>query len=217
MSNEDLYSWLRFKGGKGHHATVMDILKILIKDRREKPNLAMYSALLHSYASSKWGTAGKIRKTLDEMAAVGIELDARACEYVLEALAVHPDSFLRTDILEYMKARWWSPTPRAQGFIVAGLLRERCFEMALERLETMVKENVPIDPWLWDKTIWMLLEYGEVDEAFHVLSLRRHVSNVDSAVSETLWTQLLDVAGKKHIVSSCITSVGVVPGLDEPN
>lgn len=74
--------------------------------------------------------------------------------------------------------------------------------MALEKLEDMLRENVRIDPWLWDKAIWMLLEFGEVEEAFYVLSLRRNVgSNVDTSLSGSLWTQLLDVAGKRHIVS----------------
>lgn len=186
----------------GKHQEVLKMLNILIKDRRERPNLQMYTALLYSYVSPEWGTAGKIRKALEDMAVAGIELDARACECALEALAVHPDSFVRTDILEYMRERWWSPSPTAQCFVIAGLLRERCFEMALEKLEDMLRENVRIDPWLWDKAIWMLLEFGEVEEAFYVLSLRRNVgSNVDTSLSGSLWTQLLDVAGKRHIVS----------------
>ncbi|KAF2451023.1 hypothetical protein P171DRAFT_349062 [Karstenula rhodostoma CBS 690.94] len=160
----------------------------------------MYTALLHSYVSPEWGTAGKIHKALEEMAAVGIEPDARACECALEALAVHPDSFVRTDVLDYMRERWWTPTPTAQCFIIAGLLRERCFELALERLENMLDEGVRIDAWLWDKAIWILLEFGEVEEAFYVLSLKRKTSNnVDAGLSSILWSQLLDVAGQRQI------------------
>lgn len=202
MSNEELYAQVQVEAAKGRHPDVLTILNILIKDRRERPNLALYTALLHSYTSSAWGTAGKIRKALEDMAQAGIELDARACECTLEALAVHPDSFLRTDILEYMKERWWSLSPKSEGFVVAGLLRERCFEMALDKLETMVREGVRIDPWLWDKAIWSLLEFGEVEEAFYVLNLKKDLSpNGDPNLSGSLWLQLLDVAAKKHIVS----------------
>jgi hypothetical protein len=203
LSNEELYSRLRIDAAKGHHGEVMNMLRILIKDRRERPNLHMYTALLHSYVSPEWGTAGKIRKLLEDMDTAGIELDTRACECALEALAVHPDSFVRTDILDYMRDRWWTPSSTAQCFVIAGLLRERCFEMALEKLEGMLNDGVRIDPWLWDKAIWILLEFGEVGEALHVLSLKQNISgNVDAGLSSILWTQLLDVAGKTHLVST---------------
>lgn len=202
LSNEQLYNRLRIDAAKGLHPEVMSMLRILIKDRRERPNLAMYTALLHSYVSPEWGTAGKIRKALEDMAAAAIEPDARACECALEALAVHPDSFLRTDFLNYMRERWWTPTPSARCFIVAGLLRERCFEMALESLESMINEGVQVHAWLWNKAIWMLLEFGEVEEAFHVLSLKRKTSNnANGSSSGILWSQLLDVAGQRQIVS----------------
>ncbi|KAF1976632.1 hypothetical protein BU23DRAFT_455456 [Bimuria novae-zelandiae CBS 107.79] len=218
-SSDELYAYLRVAATKELHSDVMKMLRVLIMEKRERPNLAMYTALLHSYASPQWGSAGKIRKALEDMAIAGIELDARACECTLEALAVHPDSFTRTDILEYMRERWWTPTPRAQSFVVAGMLRERCFEMALEKLESMIKEGVRIEPWLWDKALWMLLEFGEVEEAFHVLNLKRNVvANADASVSGSLWTQLLDVAGKRHIAeaASMIWHTQVVPGYIKP-
>lgn len=203
MSTEELYSQARTEAGKGRHMEVLSILKILIKDRRERPNLAMYTALLHSYTSGPWGTAGKIRKALEDMAIAGVEPDARACECALEALAVHPDSFLRTDILEYMKERWWTLTPRTEGFVIAGLLRERCFEQAIERLEDMTKRDARVDGWVWDKAIWILLEFGEVEEALYVLSLKQGVSYIaEPMLSDTLWLRLLDVAAHKHMVSS---------------
>ena len=201
MTTEELYHEARVRAGKGRHLEVLKILEILIKDRGERPNLAMYTALLHSYTSAPWGTAGKIRKALEDMEIAGVEPDARACECALEALAVHPDSFLRTDILEYMKERWWTLSPRAEGFVVAGLLRERCFEQAMEMLEGM-KDNARVDGWVWDKAIWILLEFGEVEEAFHVLNLKQSVNpNVDTLLSDTLWLRLLDVAAHKHMVS----------------
>lgn len=207
MTTEELYSQVQIDAAKGRHSEVMVMLNILIRERRERPNIALYTALLHSYTSASQGTAGKIRKALEDMAIAGVEIDARACECTLEALAVHPDSFLRTDILTYMKERWWSLSPKTENFVVAGMLRERCFEMALERMEKMFREGVYIEGWLWDKAIWSLLEYGEVEEAFYVLNMKKGLSpHADLNLSGSLWQQLLDVAAKKHIVSISIAN-----------
>lgn len=179
----------------------MSIIKILIKDRRERPNAHMYTALLHSYANCEEGTAGKVRKILEEMESAGIELDGRGAECVLEALAVHPDYLLRNDILEYMKERWFNLSERGHNFVAAGLLRDRCFEQALAKLEEMIKHGVKVHGWLWDQTIWILLEFGEVEEALYVLNLRHNVVESGAKLSNALWLELLDAAGKRHLVS----------------
>ncbi|KAF2127514.1 hypothetical protein P153DRAFT_432642, partial [Dothidotthia symphoricarpi CBS 119687] len=221
-----LYEHLRAEGAKGHYEEVMKINSILVKDRREKPNKEMYTAILHSFVSSDNGTAGKVRKVLEEMGfwsetsdALGgmgkVELDARGCECVLEALAVHPDYLLRTEILEYMKARWFTLSDRGHGFVVAGLLRERNFEQALETLEDMIKKKTRIEDWLFDKAIWMLLEFGEVEEAFYVLSLRADMVGGINVVKmdNALWGALLDAAGQKqlHDAANLIWTTRVQP------
>jgi hypothetical protein len=66
----------------------MNIIKILIKDRRETPNLRLYAGILHSFVNTQEGTAGKIRKVLEEMQEEGIDLDAGTCHYVLEVRTV---------------------------------------------------------------------------------------------------------------------------------
>ncbi|KAJ4364504.1 hypothetical protein N0V83_009099 [Neocucurbitaria cava] len=129
----------------------------------------------------------------------------RGCECVLEALAVHPDYLLRNEILEYMKSRWFTLSDRGQNFVVAGMLRERHFEHALETLEDMAKRKVRIENWLLDKAMWMLLEFGEVEEAFYVLSLKEAVQSKGGAgtvkLSDALWGALLDAAGQRQMVS----------------
>jgi tetratricopeptide (TPR) repeat protein len=195
----------------------MSICRVLIKDRGEQPNKEMYAAILHSFVDAENGTVGKVRKVLDEMgfwndadgALVGrpkIELDARGCECVLEVLAVHPDYLLRNEILEYMKSRWFTPSDRARNFVVAGLLRDRHFEHALESLDDMVRNNIRVESWLFDKTIWMLLEFGEIEEAFYVLSLKEGVKSKSAGtgaveLSDALWGALLDAAAQKQLVS----------------
>jgi len=212
-----LYEHVRIEGAKGHFNDVMDICRILVKDRGEQPNREMYTAILHSFVDCTNGTAGKVRKVLEEMgfwndrdgSASGwpkIELDARACECVLEVLAVHPDYLLRVDILEYMKSRWLALSDRAHNFVVAGMLRERHFEHALSTLEDMVKNNIRVENWLFEKTMWMLLEFGEVEEAFYVLNLRSNVQGRGNGIamvklSDALWGALLDGAAQANLVS----------------
>jgi pentatricopeptide repeat protein len=212
-----LYEHVRAAGAMGNFEEVMNICRVLIKDRGEQPNREMYTAILHSFVDSANGTAGKVRKVLEEMgfwnetdrSLAGqpkFELDARGCECVLEVLAVHPDYLLRAGILEYMKSRWFMPSDRARNFIIAGMLRERHFEHALELLEEMVRNKASVESWLFDKTIWMLLEFGEVEEAFYVLSLKEGAHSKSSGtgavqLSIALWGALLDAAARRQLVS----------------
>lgn len=197
----------------------MSICNILIKDRGQRPDKEMYAAILHSFTNSVVGTAGKVRKVLEEMGFWGnsendgisvagrVELDVRGCENVLEALAVHPDYLLRAEILEYMKERWFTLSDRGHNFLVAGLLRERLFEQALEMLEDMCRKKVRVEEWAFSEAMWLLLEFGEVEEAFYVLGLKEGTMGTNTAgatagvkLSNALWGAMLDAAAKQHLV-----------------
>jgi hypothetical protein len=215
-----LYELLRIEGAKGQYDAVLHIINVLIRDREERPNKDMYVAILHSFVSSENGTAGKVRKVLEEMGfweddgwsmnGVGkIDLDHKGCEVVLEALAVHPDYLLRNEILEHMKARWYTLSPHTHNFVVAGLLRDRLFEQALEKLDDMAQNDIKIEKWLLDKAMWMLLEFGQTEEAFHVLSLRhnlqsKEINNRYLKPSSALLGAMLDAAGREQLVSAAL-------------
>ena len=217
-----LYEDLRIEGAKGNFDQVMSICRVLVQDRGQAPDKDMYAAILHSFTSSDQGTAGKVRKVLEEMGfwsdasdmtgGQKVELDIRGCENVLEALSVHPDYLLRAEVLEYMRAKWFPLSPRAQGFVVAGLLRERSFEQALEMLEGMCGK-VRVEAWVWSVAMWSLLEFGEVEEAFYVLGLKERATekNIGGEVygvklSSALWGALLDAAANKQLVSNTLTA-----------
>lgn len=210
-----LYQDLRVQGAKGKFDEVMKICNVLVKDRGKAPDKEMYAAILHSFTSSSDGTAGKVRKVLEDMGfwsdgtdgSVRVELDLRGCENVLEALAVHPDYLLRAEVLDYMREKWFTLSDRAQGFVVAGLLRERLFEQALDMLEDMCAKKARVDDWIWSEAMWSLLEFGEVEEAFYVLGLKdsatqSHVPGaaVGVKLSNALWSAMLDAAAKKQLV-----------------
>ncbi|KAH5701838.1 hypothetical protein HBI44_036910 [Parastagonospora nodorum] len=228
-----LYEHLREEGARGNFDEVFNICRVLVKDRDELPNKEMYNAILHSFASDSNGTAGKVRKVLDEMGfwaeedsingQTKIELDARGCECVLEALAVHPDYLLRTEILEYMKTRWFPLTPRGENYVVAGMLRERNFEQALEMLEGMANRQIKIENWLFHKAMWILLEHGEVEEAFYVLNLKDSVQRQSQGLqsprlSSALWLALLDAASRQQLydASKMVWTTQVQPGYLKP-
>jgi hypothetical protein len=153
----------------------------------------MYIAALQSLVSPDKGTAGLIRRTLEEMQAEGLAIDSRVCHVALEALAVHPDYILRTQLLEYMREKWYTLSPSGANYVVAGLLRERQFELALERMEGMERENVPVFAWTRDLAMWLLLRDGEVEEAFRIALGRERMS-------QPLWAALLDAAARGHYV-----------------
>ncbi|KAF3048365.1 hypothetical protein E8E12_011731 [Didymella heteroderae] len=230
-----LYEDLRDAGAKGDFHEVMKICNVLIQDRGQRPDQAMYAAILHSFTSSTEGTAGKVRKVLEEMGfwsdkatmdgAEKVDLDVRGCENVLQALAVHPDYLLRAEVLEYMREKWFTLSDRAHCFVVAGLLRERLFEQALEMLEDMCRKKVQVDDWVWSEAMWLLLEFGEVEEAFYVLGLKESVSDagVPGAaygvkLSNALWGAMLDAAAYQqlHDAARIVWTSQVQPGYLKP-
>jgi pentatricopeptide repeat protein len=215
-----LYEDLRDAGAKGQFDEVMKISNVLIQDRGQRPDQAMYAAVLHSFASCENGTAGKVRRVLEEMGFWSdnasldgmpdgrekVDLDVRGCENVLQALAVHPDYLLRAEVLEYMREKWYTLSDRAHCFVVAGLLRDRLFEQALAMLEDMCRKKVRVDEWVWSEAMWLLLEFGEVEEAFYVLSLKESVSEGTPGaaygvkLSNALWGAMLDAAAQQQLV-----------------
>ncbi|KAF2279189.1 uncharacterized protein EI97DRAFT_455467 [Westerdykella ornata] len=216
LPTADLYERLRSDAAAGRYEEVFNAVKILIKDRRERPNIRLYAAMLHSFVNPEYGTAGKIRKVLEEMAELGVDLDAGGCHAVLEALAVHPDYLLREEILTYMKGRWFTLTDRGHNMVVAGLLRDRLFEQAIQKIEDMNQQRIRVADWLLDKAVWILLDYGEMDEAWQLLRMRQQSGR--TTISPPLWAHFLDTAAKLCHVESVthIWTTRVIPGYLKP-
>jgi hypothetical protein len=107
---------------------------------------------------------------------------------------VHPDYLLRNELLSYMKDRWFTLSDRGHNMVAAGLLRDRLFEQALQKIEDMSQQRIKIADWLLDKAIWILLDYGEIGEAWNLLLLRQQ--NGRNVISQALWGQFLEVSAK---------------------
>jgi hypothetical protein len=78
--------------------------------------------------------------------------------------------------------------------VVAGLLRDRLFEQALQKIDEMNQQRIRVQDWLLDKAIWILLDYKEIEEAWHLLLARQQPGR--TSLSQPLWTQFLDVAAE---------------------
>jgi hypothetical protein len=99
-----------------------------------------------------------------------------------------------------MRDQWFSLSDRGHNMVVAGLLRDRLFEQAIQKIEDMIQQRIKIADWLLDKALWILLDYGEVGEAWNLLLLRQQSGR--SLLSPVLWGQFLEVAAKMCHVSS---------------
>ncbi|OCL03225.1 hypothetical protein AOQ84DRAFT_348060 [Glonium stellatum] len=212
-----IYDNLRVWAATGNQAKVTEAVRYLIYERQERPNVRLYSALILVNVSPLYGTAGKVAALLQDMRHDGIELDAGTCHDVLEALAVHPDYLLRNEIIEYMEERWLTLNNQGHNFVVAGMLRDRMFESALEKIESMARQGMHIQPWLYDKAVYMLCDIGEIDEAYKIMRNRRD-SEV-RAISPVLWSYFLDTASKycHHEATKFVWESRVKPSYLQPS
>lgn len=100
--------------------------------------------------------------------------------------------------------------------VVAGLLRDRLLEQAVQMLEDMMQQRIMVSDWLLDKAIWILLDYREIEEAWQLLHIRQQ--NGRTSVSHALYTTFLDVAGRLCHVEAVnhIWDNRVIPGYLKP-
>ncbi|KAF6220610.1 hypothetical protein HO133_003043 [Letharia lupina] len=205
------YQELRRSTLQGHYAHIRDCVKILVKERGQKPNLRLYDALLLANTDHQYGSAGEVARILDEIAVEGLTPDSatyhaaltvgyctRGFRYALadtiQALAVHPDCLLRQRILEELRQRWFSLTKNGWHDVVTGLIRERQLELALDTLDQMQKEGAKVDSWLYDLIIYTLCSAEEFDSAVNLMQHR--LSSGEFYISATLWYYLLDTASR---------------------
>ncbi len=78
--------------------------------------------------------------------------------------------------------------------MVAGLVRDRQLEIALDTLGRMRKERVRIEPWLYDMMIYALCSAEEFDSAVTLMEYR--MSDGELNISGSLWHYLLDTASR---------------------
>ncbi|RFU30535.1 hypothetical protein B7463_g5759, partial [Scytalidium lignicola] len=172
---------------EGAYKNIAALVEYLVKDRGEKPALIHYDALIRANSDAENGSVEAVRELLVEMKELGIGADSGLYHGVLQVLAIHPDYILRNEVLQEIKQRWFSLSPEGWHHLVIGLLRDKQFEVAMDKLEQMFAENIQVQPWLYDIFLYQLCEADELDEAFRLLQ-----SHAMQAISPSIWYYLLD-------------------------
>lgn len=211
-----LYTRLRALAIGGKVQECWELAEYIVKGRREKPTVALYSALILSNISHDQGAAWRVTEYLEEMRAAGLQPDPGTCHAVLKVLGVHPDHLLRADILEYMKMRWFQLSEDGAHDVAAGLMREALFEQGMHRMDAMQRSGIQVQPWLLDLSVYMLCMAGEVEEAYRVMRQRNDAGELQ--LSRGIWYALLDAGSshQHHPSTSLIWNSQVNPGYLNP-
>jgi len=217
----ELHDTLRNIGTKnGAYKSIADLVEYIITSRGEKPSLLLYDALVRANADASHGSAKAIATLLQEVKDEKIVPDSNlyhsalqvrswlstssvsrilAANCKLQALAIHPDYLLRTEVLREMKNRWYTLTTDGWHYLIVGLLRDRQYEIALDKLEQMQQEGIRVHPWLYDIFIYLFCEAEELDEALKILQYR--VDQGDLDISANVWYYMLDACSTNYHVS----------------
>ena len=180
---------------------VVELVEYLITERGEKPALIHYDALIRINVDAEKGSAEVVENLLKDMKEESVGADSGLYHAVLQVLAIHPDYLLRNQIMQEMKERWLGLSPDGWHSHVVGLLRDRQFEAAMEKMEQMQSDEIHVQPWLYDIFLFQLCETLELDEAFKLLRYR--FDNRRTEISHTMWYYLLDTFSSNfHVIQS---------------
>ncbi|KAJ5666739.1 hypothetical protein N7462_011148 [Penicillium macrosclerotiorum] len=169
-----------------------DILRALIRDHHVQPSARHYKALMLANTDSQRGSPDFVRSLLAEMERDGIAADSGTLHAALQVLAVHPDYLLRQEVLRKLRDRWLTLSPAGWHFVVAGLLREHQFELALEQVTLMERKDIHVENWLHSAIIYHLCDFEEFDEVLRLMQAR--VSQGHD-MTHMLWNYVLEKAG----------------------
>ncbi|KAL9131611.1 MAG: hypothetical protein Q9217_000499 [Psora testacea] len=191
---EETYEDLWRISRRPDYRAVQALVKHLVVERGEKPNTRIYDALILANAHAEYGSPAEVKQLLQDMADAGVTPDSATYHAVLRTLAIHPDHLLRTYIISSLRARWFSLTKEGYHDLLAGLIRERQLELALQYLEHMQADGIRVYPWLYDLLIYTLCNVNEFDEAVQLMHQRLSLNEL--MISGTVWYHLLDTASR---------------------
>lgn len=186
-----LYDMSRLAATQGATQDVDSLIHELVARRGELPNSKHYGALILVNVGID-GSASRVSNLLQEMISEGIPPDSEVYHCALKALAVHPDTLLRSHILEEMRKQWFNLTASGWHDVVAGCVREDQLELAFDYLDEMRLAGVEIAPWLYELITFSLCDHGELDEALRLLQHRAEQNEL--AISPSTWYYLFDAA-----------------------
>ncbi|KAL1985054.1 hypothetical protein VTN96DRAFT_8289 [Rasamsonia emersonii] len=173
--------------------TVTAVLRALIAERHIEPKVRHYRALILANTDPRYGSPENVRWLLQEMEENGIAADSSTLHAALQALAVHPDYLLRQEVLRTLRDRWLSLSPTGWHHLVAGLIREQQFELALDHLDHMARMEIPVQSWLHALLVYKMCELEDFDQVYDLMSSR---ASQQQDISMDLWLYVLDEASE---------------------
>ncbi|PSR81886.1 hypothetical protein BD289DRAFT_484171 [Coniella lustricola] len=180
---------------KPHFRKLTAALVKCLLARGTAPNTFIYETILLAHALPE-GSAEMVRKMLNEMREKQIPWSSTAYHAALRALAIHPDYLIRQDIIREMKDRWIRLQPEGHRYVVLGLLRDEQYELALQKLDRMIKQGIAVDKWLLHICVYVFGKLGFTDDALRICRYSfSHHAVMEEEHSE-IWTFLLDVCSK---------------------
>ncbi|KAJ6090488.1 hypothetical protein N7486_009303 [Penicillium sp. IBT 16267x] len=169
------------------------ILRALIRDRGAEPHTRHYRALIFANCDNELGSSEVVQLLLQEMEEHGITADSGTLHAALKALAVHPDYLLRQDVLRMLRDRWLTVSPDGWHFMVAGLLRDHQFELALDQITVMERKGIQMENWLHSMVVYQLCDFQEFDEVYRLMQARVEQGH---DMTPELWAHVLNMASK---------------------
>ena len=120
----------------------------------------------------------------------------------LQVLAIHPNYLLRIEMLAFLRERWHSLSTSDAHHVIASMLRDNQFELALDWIDKRFSDGQEVLPWILAKAVHMLCQAHEVDEALRIARLWEAKTNFKA--SPFAWYHILDVASRNFNVSSFV-------------
>ena len=115
-----------------------------------------------------------------------------------------------------MRRRWIPISPEGWHAIIAGLIRDRQLELAIDAVQHLQKEGIDIQPWLYDIILYNLCDLEEFDEVLKIIQHR--VSSGELTISAAVWFYFLDTASRAlhHPATIYVWNKRVEPGYLNP-
>lgn len=115
-----------------------------------------------------------------------------------------------------MEERWVEILPKGHRYIALGLLRDEQYELALEKLDEMIRNGWGVDPWVFEIFIYV---FGKLEFLDDAVRIARHMVDRGLEVSVNVWQFLLDMGskGQNHEATSYIWNRAVKQELVNPS
>ncbi|KIX96277.1 uncharacterized protein Z520_08055 [Fonsecaea multimorphosa CBS 102226] len=141
-----------------HPRAVRNILRVLLEERKIKPTLDHYEALILGQCFPEYGSIENVKLVLQEMERESVPLEVPILLAALTVLAVHPDTYLRASLVSRL-AKQQLPIPDTHAHLnILSLIREGELELATVELEKLTqkssfvgggRDSTSVPKWLW--------------------------------------------------------------------